>query len=177
MKEKKFLKKKQREKKVRADRSERARKWEAEDNYLWADSKYSEGNLKTARVYAQKAINCYPNHLMAHHLLAQICMDERDFGRAVELFRMVLKLQPGDVESRFFAGYCLMRHGSYEEAIDAFQGFLDAIKGKRLDQRLRLLKKDALTWIKESIRVLKSCADAEGSAPRAQRQSQKISRH
>ncbi|MBW2650915.1 MAG: tetratricopeptide repeat protein, partial [Deltaproteobacteria bacterium] len=173
MNEKKFLKKKKREKKVKADRSERAKKWEAEDNYLWADSKYDEGNLKTARHYAQKAINCYPKHLPAHHLLAQICMDEDDFGRAAELFRSVLKLRPGDVESRFFAGYCLTRHGSYEEAIDAFRGFLEAIKGNRLDRRLRSLKNDALREIEESVRILESHADAEGLAPRAQRQNQK----
>ncbi|MDO9527743.1 MAG: SNF2-related protein [Syntrophales bacterium] len=172
MKEKKFLKKKKREKKVRADRSERTKKWEAEDNYLWARSEYSEGNLKTARHYAQKAINCYPNHLMAHHLLAQICMDEDDFGRAAELFRSVLKLRPGDVESRFFTGYSLTRHGSYEKAIDAFQGFLDAIKGKRLDQRLRSFKKDALNGIKESTRILKSYADAKSLALQYQRQNQ-----
>ncbi len=173
MKEKKFLKKKKREKKIRADRSERARKWEAEDNYLWARSEYSEGNLKTARYYAQKAINCYPEHLTAHRLLAQICMDERDFGRAAELFRSMLKFRPDDVESRFFTGYSLMRHGSYEEAIDAFHGFLEAIKGKRLDRRLRSFKKDALNGIRESTGILKSRADAEGLEPRAQRQNQK----
>ena len=170
MKEKKFLKKKKREKKIRSDRSERARKWEAEDKYSWASSEYSEGNLKTARVYAQKAINCYPKHLLAHRLLAQICMDERDFGRAAELFRSMLKLRPDDIESRFFAGYCLTRHGSYEEAIDAFQGFLETIKWKRLNQRLRSLKKNTLNGIEESIRILKSRADAEGSAPRDQKQ-------
>ncbi|MBW2596591.1 MAG: hypothetical protein JRC93_11595, partial [Deltaproteobacteria bacterium] len=169
MKEKKFLKKKRREKKIRADRSERVRKWEAEDNYLWAGSEYSEGNLKTARHYAQKAINCYPKHLPAHHLLAQICMDEDDFGQAAELFRRVLKLWPDDVESRFFAGYSLIRHGSYEETIDAFQGFLEAIRGKRLDQRLRLLKKDALNGIRESAGILKSRADVEGLAPQNQK--------
>ncbi len=173
MKEKKFLKKKKREKKVRADRSERTKKWEAEDNYLWARSEYSEGNLKTARLYAQKAINCYQKHLMSHHLLAQICMDEDDFGRAAELFRNILKFRPGDVESRFFTGYCLTRHGSYEEAIDAFHGFLEAIKEKRLDKRLRLLKKDALNEIEKSTGILKYRADAEGSAPRVQRQIQK----
>jgi len=173
MKEKKLLKKKKREKKVRADRSERTKKWEAEDNYFWASREYGEGNLKTARVYAQKAINCYPNHLPAHHLLAQICMDEDDFGRAAELFRSVLKLRPGDAESRFFAGYCLTRHGSYEDAIDAFQWFLEAIKGKRLDQRLRSLKKDALNGIKESTGILEFRADAEGLVPRTQRQNQK----
>ncbi|MEA1970881.1 MAG: tetratricopeptide repeat protein, partial [Thermodesulfobacteriota bacterium] len=173
MNEKKFLKKKKREKKVKADRSERTRKWEAEDNYFWAGSEYSEGNLKTARLYAQKAVNCYPKHLPAHRLLAQIYMDESEFGRAAELFRSVLKLRPDDVESRFFAGYCLTCHGSYEGAIDAFQGFLEAIKGKRLDQRLRLFKKDALNGIKESARILKSRADAEGLAPRVQDQNQK----
>jgi Tfp pilus assembly protein PilF len=86
MKEKKFLKKKKREKKVKADRSEQTKRWEAEDNYLWAGSEYSKGDLKTARVYAQKAINCYPKHLPAHRLLAQICMDERDFGRRRNCF-------------------------------------------------------------------------------------------
>ncbi|MEA2014272.1 MAG: tetratricopeptide repeat protein, partial [Thermodesulfobacteriota bacterium] len=170
MNEKKFLKKKKREEKIRAKRSARTRKWEAEDNYSWAGREYSEGNLKTASHYAQKAINCYPKHLMAHRLLAQICMDERDFGRAAELFRRVLKLWPDDVESKFFAGYCLIRHGSYEESIDAFQEFLEAIKGKRLDQRLRLLKSDALTGIRESAGILKSRADAESSAPRDQNQ-------
>jgi SNF2 family DNA or RNA helicase len=173
MNEKKFLKKKKREKRVKADRSARTRKWEAEDNYSWADREYREGNLKTARRYAQKAINCYPGHLISHRLLAQICMDERDFGRAAELFRGMLKLQPDDVESRFFAGYSLMRHGNYEEAIDAFQGFLEAIKGNRLDQRLRSLKKNALNGIGECNRILKSYADAISSAPREQGQNQK----
>ncbi|MCD6569841.1 MAG: DEAD/DEAH box helicase family protein, partial [Deltaproteobacteria bacterium] len=167
---KKDQKRKDREKKIKANKSDRIRRMEAEENLFWAEHEYSKGNLKAAKYYAQKAINCYQKQLSAHYLLAQIYMDEHDFAQAAKSFHNILKFRPNDLEALFFAGYSLMRNESYKEAIGAFQEFLGVIKGTRLNKRLRSLKNAALDGIRESTRVLELSIKVKSSKIEKQRQ-------
>ncbi|MDI6776738.1 MAG: SNF2-related protein [Syntrophales bacterium] len=128
---------------------------ESDGHLIEANFEYHRGNLKTAKHHVQKAINLYPEGTTAYRLWGQICMDELDFTGAVKCFQDILKLVPTDLEAKFFLGYNLIRQGSCEEAIDAYQKFLEAIEGKRLDKRGRQFKNTTQKGIREAKRILK----------------------
>jgi hypothetical protein len=128
-------KKKEREKRIREERTQRLRRAEAENHHFSASMHYRSRNFAEARRCLQKAIMVQPNHLAAHQLLAQIALDEKNLTEAVRVLRVIVKNWPEETFACYFLGVVLMDLRKYDEARDAFQAFLAAAGDPRLPSR------------------------------------------
>ncbi len=68
----------------------------------------------------KKAIEISPDHSPAFKALGAVYFPQGDYKRSAEYFTIAVKLDPQDVESRFFLGTCEMKLGNPREAAAQF---------------------------------------------------------
>jgi superfamily II DNA or RNA helicase len=146
-------KKKEREKRIREERSRRLRRAEAENHHGLAAMHYRNGNFAEARRCLQKALTVHPNHLASHKLLAQIALDEKDLPEAVRIFRVIVKNWPEEIFAWYFLGAVLMDLRKYNEAGEAFQVFITTSGGRRSETVVKTYRRNARFAIREADRI------------------------
>lgn len=146
-------KKKEREKRIREERSQRLRRAEAENHHFSAAMHYRGRNFSEARRCLQKAIMVHPNHLAAHQLLAQIALDEKNLTEAARVLRVIVKNWPEEIFACYFLGVVLMDLRKYDEAREVFQAFLAASGIRRSETAVNAYRKNARSAIREADRI------------------------
>lgn len=146
-------KKKEREKRIREERSRRLRRAESENHYNSGMMHYRSRNFAEARRCLQKAITVHPNHLSFHQLLAQIALEEKNLPEAVRIFRLILKKWPEEIFAWYFLGVVLMDLRKFDEAGEAFQAFIAASGGRRSDAVVKTYCRNARSAIREVDRI------------------------
>jgi len=82
------------------------------------------GNREDAVVLWNRLKDIAPNEPMGYNLLAQVATRDGEFGRAEELYRQSLELNPGQFEVRVNMARVLMWGGKREPAIKRFERLL-----------------------------------------------------
>ncbi len=96
----------------------------------WANINPSPGRLDTAKYYIDKAMALAPNSSEAHQALGWYYYHGlRDFDRAVETFKHVLKLHPNNSQAMASIAWVYRRQGKWDEAIELLKQVI------RLDPR------------------------------------------
>jgi superfamily II DNA or RNA helicase len=151
-------KKKEREKRIREERSRRLRRDEAENHHDLAVALYRIRNFAEARRSLQKAITVHPNHLPSHQLLAQIALDEKNLPEAIRIMRTILKKWPEEILVHYFLGGVLMDLRRYGEAREALFTFLAVSGGRRSDAEVKNYRKEARAAVQAIDRFEKQLA-------------------
>lgn len=123
----------------------------------------------------KNALKTQPKNVKIYHSLARIYYQEKKYDLALEAYRMILEISPGDRDAHFFRGLILEEKGKKKEAIEEFKktlsidpefhqalnslGYLYAEEGINLDEAEILVKKalefepenpayiDSLGWV------------------------------
>jgi hypothetical protein len=75
--------------------------------------------------YLEKAIRLAPHHAEGYKLLGQLYFPRGDYAKAAGYFAHAVKINPQDVELRFFLGTCLMKLGKPRQAAEQFHAARD----------------------------------------------------
>jgi tetratricopeptide (TPR) repeat protein len=106
----------------------------------WARPVEARQQLETAR-------RLNPSKVQIHRALAHSYYVERNFARAIEMYRTAINWQPPDVPCHLFLGCAYRAMGEYEKAIDIFEA-MESLQSGRTAQvaarfdRLRLAFKE-----------------------------------
>ena len=163
--DKKFKKKKEREKKVQTRRAEHTKAYDAEMNLFKASDFYDAGERQSAAYYLHKALNVKPGWLPALRLKAQMAMDAIDFKGAVSCFEAIIQKDGKDLDARFYLGNCLLRLDKKEEGFKAFERFLEGMKGVKARGHLQEKQKLARQCLKEAGKTERQQNIPEGYTP------------
>ena len=80
------------------------------------DALRRQGQLEVALKIALRGLERHPRHPDAHHLVARIAVDRRDFVRAFDEWETVLRLAPNDLGAMKGLGYICFQQGRFDEA-------------------------------------------------------------
>jgi tetratricopeptide (TPR) repeat protein len=75
-----------------------------------------QGQFEVALKIALRGLERHPRHAEAHHLVARIAVDRRDFSRAFEEWDTVLRIAPDHVGAMKGLGYLCFQQGRFDDA-------------------------------------------------------------
>lgn len=84
-----------------------------------------QGHEQEALDDFDKAVHLLPNYSFAYDVLGSFYFPRRDYARAAEYFQHAVRLDPMDLEARFFLGTCWMKLGRPALAAEQFHAAHD----------------------------------------------------
>lgn len=97
----------------------------------------ASGLLRDAADHYSELVAELPGELAPQQALARVYVGTQQFARAVDLYRKVLKADPGNAEVALGAADALLKQKSYQEAIQILQGINEA-SARYLEAQLQI---------------------------------------
>lgn len=172
--QKKFQKKKNREKRVQAGRVQEIRRTGAGEHHYRGELFFREGDLGRAGASFLKAVETDPAFVEAYRSLTIVAVRQNDLTQAVRWLRKILELDPADREAKFHMGRVLVTRGELEEGAAFLELYLR--EEKRRTAPVKALKESARSVLKSlrgrsPSRKKKAAAGGRSEAPPATAES------
>ena len=129
MADKKVQKKKDREKRLKAERTKQLQAVDAEWHLELARQAYRSKDCQTTLSHVEKILRIRPDWLPALRLRAALAMEyEQDDGRAIPFLEKLVQKDEGDSDAIFNLAYCLFQQCRYAEEIALLEKYQERLK-------------------------------------------------
>ena len=150
MVDKKFQKKKDREKRLKAERTRQIQAADAEWHLELAVSAYRREDYQSALSHVDKILKIRPEWPSALRLRAVLAVEyERDHGTAVPFLEKIIRKDEDDGNVIFQLANCYFQQRRYPEEIALLESYLERLKSRR-DKAAREDKRKIQDWLAET---------------------------
>ena len=150
MADKKIQKKKDREKRLKAERVKQTQMYGAEWNMDLAADAYREKDYKTALFHVNKVLHIKPDWSHALRMRVGIAIEhEQDNKKAIYCLEKLIRKDEEDTNAIFGLANCYFEEHRHADEIELLERFLEHLKDRR-DKSAREDKERAKAWIRES---------------------------
>lgn len=152
MVDKKLQKKKEREKRLKAERVKQTQMYGAEWNMDLAADAYREKDYKTALLHVNKVLHIKPDWSHALRMRVGIAIEhEQDNKKAIYCLEKLIQKDEEDTNAIFGLANCYFQERRYADEIALLEKFVERLKDRR-DKAGRLERDQAKAWLRESLK-------------------------
>ncbi len=106
----------------------KAQPGEKEHRYLWARASYRMGESESVAQACRSLIDDYPSWELPYWLLARSHSDHGLYQKVVEVYRDLLKEQPGNVDARMSMARAQLHQRDYDAAEESYRSALETAR-------------------------------------------------